>query len=636
MKTRAGFTTVLLAGGITMLGIAPSALAEQTPTLTAEQLEAFGMEEQLRDEAEGVATGNTSPRALIDATLIVQEGDTPPGASGSVDVINPPFADANGRVGFTADVVGDNAFVWYDTGIAWMNSDAVGVTLTGAEFTMGVGNGGEFIYSPSTDGDDSVWTDDGQLAIENVQAPGMPAGFNSTFHSRPTMIPTGQAYWVAGHNDGSGGTSSVGRILYTSTDGTPATISLLIKTGDVIDGQTIDASGVDFDYDFSEDGSHHIHYLDMTGSTSADGFLYVDGSLVAQEGQPNGGGDNWDNFDYMSINDSGNYIFSGDTDGATSTDEFVAYNGAIVAREGDTIGGVVIASGDSVRGLAINNLGHAVVAWGSTDNENIFHACDAADLVGTGQLILSTGDELDFDGGGADATVTDIASLLHTYTLTESSTLFVNVDVDYGSGDVEAIIALDLPSCAVDHLLVNEIDYDQAGTDSEEFIEIYNPTAAPINLDPYALELVNGTGGGASIYNTIDLPDVDLAAGDYYVVCGDAALVPFCDLDVTPDTNLVQNGAPDAVGLRGPTGGLVDTVSYEGDSGAPYTEGSGTGLEDDPGEDYFSISRYPDGTDTDVNNVDLSGRCNSPGLPNFETTTNCEQVPVELMSFSVE
>ncbi len=42
-------------------------------------------------------------------------------------------------------------------------------------------------------------------------------------------------------------------------------------------------------------------------------------------------------------------------------------------------------------------------------------------------------------------------------------------------------------------------------------------------------------------------------------------------------------------------GTLIDAVSYEGDTGAPYTEGSGDGLVD---SGDGSISRCPDGTDT--------------------------------------
>ena len=150
-------------------------------------------------------------------------------------------------------------------------------------------------------------------------------------------------------------------------------------------------------------------------------------------------------------------------------------------------------------------------------------------------------------------------------------------------------------------LVINEIDYDQPSTDTAEFVEIKNASSSPINLSGFSLELINGTGGGATVYDTIGLPNVSLAAGDYFVVCANAATVANCDLDDSPDTNFIQNGAPDAVGLRDASSNLVDAVSYEGDSGAPYTEGSGTGLEDPTNG---SISRCPDGTDTGQNNVD--------------------------------
>ena len=164
-------------------------------------------------------------------------------------------------------------------------------------------------------------------------------------------------------------------------------------------------------------------------------------------------------------------------------------------------------------------------------------------------------------------------------------------------------------------LVINEIDYDQDSTDTAEFIELKNNGSSAVDLSGYALELVNGSGGGASIYATISLPEETLAAGDYFVVCADAANVANCDLDVSPDTNLIQNGAPDAVGLRFEAT-LVDTVSYEGDTEMPYTEGSGTGLEDVASVDG-SIQRCPDGTDTDQNNVDfVFAEPPTPGLEN--------------------
>jgi len=50
----------------------------------------------------------------------------------------------------------------------------------------------------------------------------------------------------------------------------------------------------------------------------------------------------------------------------------------------------------------------------------------------------------------------------------------------------------------------------------------------------------------------------------------------------------------------------------------PYTEGSGSGLVDIGGSgfEFSGIARFPDGVDTNVNNVDFSFTCISPGAVN--------------------
>ncbi|MDI7270043.1 MAG: lamin tail domain-containing protein, partial [Myxococcota bacterium] len=182
----------------------------------------------------------------------------------------------------------------------------------------------------------------------------------------------------------------------------------------------------------------------------------------------------------------------------------------------------------------------------------------------------------------------------------------------------------DRPSFAVvsTTLVINEIDYDMPGGDSREFIEIRNVSAAPISLSGWTVVLVDGGGASPAIYRTIVLPAVALPAGAYFVICGNAANVPNCNLDTTPDTGLIQNGAPDAVALyNGVT--LIDTVSYEGNTGAPFTEGSGVGLEDTGATASMGIARFPNGADTDVNNVDLAAYCITPGKPNDGRTTGC-------------
>ena len=172
-------------------------------------------------------------------------------------------------------------------------------------------------------------------------------------------------------------------------------------------------------------------------------------------------------------------------------------------------------------------------------------------------------------------------------------------------------------------VVINEIDYDQSGTDTAEFFEIHNISTNNVDLGLYRIELVNGVGGGATIYNTINLPSTSLAAGDYFVVCANATTVDNCDLDASPDTNFIQNGAPDAIALiQG--GSIIDTVSYEGNSGAPYTKGSGTGLIDDPDSGSEGLSRCPNGVDSHQYNIDFSSRPITPGAENLcEVSTRC-------------
>ena len=167
-------------------------------------------------------------------------------------------------------------------------------------------------------------------------------------------------------------------------------------------------------------------------------------------------------------------------------------------------------------------------------------------------------------------------------------------------------------------LVINELDYDQDGTDAAEFLELKNTGDAAADLGAYTIQLVNGNGG--AVYQTIDLPAVSLAAGDYFVVCANATTTPNCDLDVSPDTNLIQNGAPDAVALV--LGGeIIDALSYEG-SVSGYVEGNGTTAADN-NDPFLGLSRAPDGADTDDNSADFGLRCVTPGAVNSDASSDC-------------
>ena len=178
-------------------------------------------------------------------------------------------------------------------------------------------------------------------------------------------------------------------------------------------------------------------------------------------------------------------------------------------------------------------------------------------------------------------------------------------------------------------LVINEVDYDQPSSDTAEFVEIYNTGPDPVDLFEYRLEFWNGA--TSTLYNAFSLVGT-LAPGDFHVVCGSAITVPNCDQDVSPDSNLIQNGAPDAVVLTRLTV-IIDAVSYEGDV-TGYVEGSGAGA--DTAAPFESINRYPDGVDTDDNFADFHLRCATPGEPNAPAGLACEDpVPVEGQTWGV-
>jgi Lamin Tail Domain len=172
-------------------------------------------------------------------------------------------------------------------------------------------------------------------------------------------------------------------------------------------------------------------------------------------------------------------------------------------------------------------------------------------------------------------------------------------------------------------LVINEIDYDQPGTDSAEFVELFNNGSGPLALDGYHLDLING--GDSSVYGSFDLSGMSIDAGGYLVICGDSFIVARCNLGSLPATNLIQNGAPDGVALFNDTV-LLDSLSYEG-AIATYTEGSATTVVDSNVFD-MSLARIPNGVDTNDNLADFVSGCLTPGSANIAGTGNCTVNPV--------
>ncbi|HEX2271292.1 MAG TPA: Ig-like domain-containing protein, partial [Pyrinomonadaceae bacterium] len=105
------------------------------------------------------------------------------------------------------------------------------------------------------------------------------------------------------------------------------------------------------------------------------------------------------------------------------------------------------------------------------------------------------------------------------------------------------------PASAAISVFINEIHYDNTGTDAGEAIEIAGP--AGTDLTGWSLVLYNGAGGAP--YDTRALSGIipNQQAG-------------FGTLSFTYPVNGIQNGAPDGVALVDASSSVVQFLSYEG------------------------------------------------------------------------
>ena len=198
-------------------------------------------------------------------------------------------------------------------------------------------------------------------------------------------------------------------------------------------------------------------------------------------------------------------------------------------------------------------------------------------------------------------------------------------DVAFGDGDGAGM-------GNAENVVINEVDSDQTDTDAAEFVELYNAGTTTADLSGHALVFFNGS-DDLSYDPAFDLDGVTIAAGEYYVICGDAANVANCDMEVgAGTTNLIQNGA-DAVALvmgdatdfpndtAAPTSGVIDAIVYgTGDADATgllAAFGETVQYDEDlnGSKDTESIQRSPDGAATFVVAAPTPGAENALAAP---------------------
>lgn len=160
-------------------------------------------------------------------------------------------------------------------------------------------------------------------------------------------------------------------------------------------------------------------------------------------------------------------------------------------------------------------------------------------------------------GGPIDFTATPDAPFAYG----ESCTVIINPDAvtDQDSDDPPDKMtgkiswSFTIGSEPADFVLINEVDSDTPGTDTAEFIELFDGGGGRTDLDGLVIVLYNGSNNLS--YGAIDLDGFSTDEQGYFVL-GDAAVIP----DLVMANGFLQNG-PDAAALY-----IGDAARFPGDS----------------------------------------------------------------------
>ncbi|HEU4539318.1 MAG TPA: hypothetical protein VFS00_34595, partial [Polyangiaceae bacterium] len=166
--------------------------------------------------------------------------------------------------------------------------------------------------------------------------------------------------------------------------------------------------------------------------------------------------------------------------------------------------------------------------------------------------------------------------------------------------------------------MINESVFNPPGADKSCYLELKGPPGA--SLAGYTLRAINGNGGQP--YNAITFgANAALDANGYFVVAQDntVLLPPGAAVLINGFPDL-QNG-PDSVALVGPDGVVLDALGYSDGLGKfdPPNVFAGEGkfaLQPTGPNEGASLSRLPDGGDTNDNATDFGFGERTPGAAN--------------------
>jgi hypothetical protein len=296
-------------------------------------------------------------------TSLVKRGQAVPGV-GNVTTIDDIAVNNDGSwlVNADTDAVTTEDWVWIRDGALYMREDESLADPEGTRVSssgnMQLSNSGNIAWNLFLRGNVTTSTDSGIFFNKNIVVQ------EGKFSSAPEFSPNTPYIGFFGTKMNAANTqmmvmasvddpaiaTTVDRALVryniNPANGQLFSESVFMKEGDIPAGQT--EAITDFrtskqNWAFNA-GGDVMWGADLTGDTNTDGVIYINNTLIAQEGSPSPvAGRNWGaaglGSPRMDMNSSGGYVHTGTLDAPTTSDLVIIRNGEKLVQEGDSVPG---------------------------------------------------------------------------------------------------------------------------------------------------------------------------------------------------------------------------------------------------------------------------------------------------------
>ena len=396
-------------------------------------------------------------------------------------------------IGFGPTSAGSAVVVREGTPASW----ALGENIGFIDRNLGINNAGHYAFANNTNGptatDEYIILWDGSFSVvaqQGGEVPGFPGNaFGSTLNS-PHILNNDMVGFRA--------PSTVGDLPFTDDDFLFLGTTVVAQENVTVPGNQAGGATEPWDafdsqdyYHSTSDGSSYIIQGDLTGSTSSDDVVVVNGLVVVQEDYPVAGMPSpVSTIREVSMTSNGDWFVRGGND---DSQDWIVYNGSVLSATGDEVpgsggtefydDGVFSATFFAMTG---NSLGDYVIG-STTDNPDV--EADAILVFNGTDVIARQGDPVDLDGNGLfdDDTFLDIFNNDDAF-LTNDLMYYFTATLQDGTGGGlgQAFMAVPLGAggCAGD----DECDDEDACTDdlcdpAAEDADEFGCTHGPTNCD---------------------------------------------------------------------------------------------------------------------------------------------------------